>query len=233
MAIKKKSLSIPSIWMTVYGDFITNLTLFFILMFATVVMALQQGLSKEELKTFMDQISGAARAEQRVARREELEKTKGTLATIDGVSAVRLTEKELTITLPEAVLFDAGKAQLKEESKTVLAEVGKTLAANKCGRIVVEGHTCDLQPQQTGAADRQRWELALARSTGVGPYRSNRELSAARALQVVRYLSKAGIVPADQLAARAWGAGQPLVPNDSEEHRKKNRRIEIRAMTQQ
>jgi flagellar motor protein MotB len=50
---------------------------------------------------------------------------------------------------------------------------------------------------------------------------------------VVRYLSKAGIVPADQLAARAWGAGQPLVPNDSEEHRKKNRRIEIRAMTQQ
>jgi chemotaxis protein MotB len=226
MNSKKKKLNIPTIWMTVYGDFITNETLFFMLMFGTILMALQQGLSQEELNELMNKVSPEARQEEK-ARQSTIEKAKNEMASIEGVSGVALSERELDITLPESVLFEAGQARLKETARVTLAQVGKALAQSS-DMIVVEGHTCDLPVQQQPAQGKARWELALDRATGLGPYYSNRELSAARALQVVKFFTKEKILPPERLVASACGSAQPLYPNDSSANRVKNRRIEIR-----
>ncbi len=74
--------------------------------------------------------------------------------------------------------------------------------------IRIEGHTCNL-PINTPR------------------FPSNWELSAARAIAVLRYfIEKKGISP-QRLIAVGYGEYQPLVPNDSEENRRKNRRVEI------
>jgi chemotaxis protein MotB len=129
--------------------------------------------------------------------------------------------------LPEPVLFEVGKAKLKDSAKKILTEVGKTLALTRYD-IVVEGHSCDSIVTQTAPAGKKRWQLALERSTGLGPYYSNRELSGARALQVMQFFIKEKLISPERLSANAYGPTMPLVPNTSEENRIKNRRIEIK-----
>ena len=61
---------------------------------------------------------------------------------------------------------------------------------------------------------------------GAGPYKDNWELSAARAVSVVRYLVAKG-VPPEMLGAAGFSEFRPVVPNDTPENRSQNRRIEI------
>jgi len=60
-----------------------------------------------------------------------------------------------------------------------------------------------------------------------GPFKSNWELSAARAIAVVQYLMSKGIPP-DRLAAAGFGEFQPIDPGDDEEALARNRRIELK-----
>ncbi|HPZ81513.1 MAG TPA: OmpA family protein, partial [Candidatus Atribacteria bacterium] len=56
---------------------------------------------------------------------------------------------------------------------------------------------------------------------------SNWELSAARAIAVLRYLVEEKGLPPERLMAVGYGEYRPLAPNVDEEHRQKNRRVEI------
>jgi chemotaxis protein MotB len=78
--------------------------------------------------------------------------------------------------------------------------------------VVVEGHT------------------DAARMLG-RRYASNRELSLVRAFSVINYLVKRG-VPPSRLTAFGYGEFRPAAPNDTEEGRLKNRRIEMIIMRQ-
>ena len=60
-----------------------------------------------------------------------------------------------------------------------------------------------------------------------GPFKSNWDLSAARAIAVVQYLISKGIPP-DRLAAAGFGEFQPIDPGDDEEGLARNRRIELK-----
>ncbi len=75
--------------------------------------------------------------------------------------------------------------------------------------IRVDGHT-DVRPVQSTARFRSNWEL-----------------SAARAIAVVRYLIDRGIKP-EHLVAAGFGEFQPLDPGDTEEAYARNRRIELK-----
>jgi len=57
-------------------------------------------------------------------------------------------------------------------------------------------------------------------------FHSNWELSAARAISVIKYLHQNGI-PQERLSALGYGEYRPVAPNDTPEHRSLNRRIEI------
>ena len=117
---------------------------------------------------------------------------------------------KLTVNLVDSVLFDSGKAELKQNGLIVLQKVVDILKGIKDRSIRIEGHTDNVQI--VGALTRR--------------YATNWEFSTARAINVARYLQLQGIDPS-LLAAVAYGEYKPAAGNDTDEGRAKNRRIEI------
>lgn len=117
---------------------------------------------------------------------------------------------KLTVNMVDAILFDSGKAEIKSEGLVVLGKVIEILKSVNDKAIRIEGHT-DAMPIMGGLAQR---------------YPTNWELSAARAINVARYLQKEAINPA-LLSAAGFGEFKPVADNATVEGRAKNRRIEI------
>lgn len=114
---------------------------------------------------------------------------------------------KMTVRLAEKVLFPSGSATLNRDGKGTLGKVADAFKDLKDRIVRVEGHTDDV-PIRSAA------------------FPSNWELSAARAIAVVRFLQSAGVDPS-RLAAAGYGEFQPIAPNDTAEGRAQNRRIEI------
>ena len=111
-----------------------------------------------------------------------------------------------------SVLFDLNSAELRASGRALLNEMAGPLKSYLAARdesLMVSGFTDDLQMR--GA---------------LRTYRDNWELSAQRALTVVRGLGDAGL-PMDVLFAAGFGENHPVVPNDNPENRAKNRRVEM------
>ncbi|WP_306537437.1 OmpA family protein [Geobacter sp.] len=117
---------------------------------------------------------------------------------------------KLTVNMVDAILFDSGRAEVKRGGEEVLAKVVDILKGVQDKAIRIEGHTDNVQ--------------IVGNLTKRFP--TNWELSAARAINVTRYLQSQGIDPA-VLVAVANGEFRPVAPNDTDEGRAKNRRIEI------
>jgi chemotaxis protein MotB len=125
----------------------------------------------------------------------------------DGHLVIRRDGAEVVIQLLEKDSFASGNAELEPGSLGALAKVGQ-LVARMSGAITVSGHT-DNVPVRTG-----------------GQYRSNWDLSAARAASVAHELLAAGIEP-HRLMVSGHADTQPRVANDTPEHRAQNRRVDI------
>ena len=117
---------------------------------------------------------------------------------------------KLTVNMVDSILFDSGKAEVKKGGLEILRKVISILKDVNDKSIRIEGHTDNVQISR-----------ALAQR-----YPTNWELSAARAINVARYLQDQGIDPAN-LSAGAYGEWEPVATNDTPEGRAKNRRIEI------
>ncbi len=112
----------------------------------------------------------------------------------------------LTIHLLERLLFESGSAELKPEAIAVLdtlAEILKFLP----NKIRIEGHT-DNRPIKTAR------------------FPSNWHLSVARALNTAYYLMNKGVNP-EKISIAGYSEYRPIAPNDTEENRAKNRRVDI------
>ena len=124
-----------------------------------------------------------------------------------GMLEIEWSETEITVRLKEKSTFNSGEAKLKSSSFEIIDRVAKSL--NKIdGNIIVAGHS-DNVPINTYQ------------------YRSNWELSAARAANVVHHLAKKNRVNENRMQMRAHAETKPLVPNDTWENRARNRRVEI------
>ena len=117
---------------------------------------------------------------------------------------------KLTVNMEAAILFDSGKADVKTDGLEILFKMVETLKSVKDKAIRIEGHTDNVQI--SGALTRQ--------------YPTNWELSAARAINVAKYLQQQGLDPAN-LSAAAFAEFKPVADNGAKEGRAKNRRIEI------
>jgi chemotaxis protein MotB len=121
---------------------------------------------------------------------------------------VEMLEKGLVITFVAEVLFDSGKADLRSDSLAKLEKVSSVIQTVVPDlHIGIEGHT-DNQPIKFSS------------------WKSNWELSSARALSVLHFLLGKGVAP-DKLAAIGYGEFHPVAPNDTKEGMQKNRRVEI------
>jgi chemotaxis protein MotB len=126
---------------------------------------------------------------------------------------IQLTQSggKLRVGLVDKILFDSGEASISKRGEGVLARVGAALAKLPDRQIQVVGHT-----------DNQAINGKLKRQ-----FPTNWELSASRALNVVRFLQQKAQVPAERMVASGHGQYQPIASNDSAGGRARNRRIEI------
>jgi chemotaxis protein MotB len=124
--------------------------------------------------------------------------------------AIKELEGKLTLTMVESILFDSGKAVVKQEGVDALQKVADVLKNTKDQEIVIAGYT-DNMPIKGNLAK---------------VYPTNWELSAARAISVVKILTTDGVDP-KLMSAAGYGEYRPIAENDTPEGRAKNRRMEI------
>ena len=133
----------------------------------------------------------------------ELQSTDGLTGDIE----IMENKNDLIINLSDKLIFDLGKSNIKESFKPTLNKVIKILGKID-NKIRVEGYT-DNTP--------------ISNSN----FESNWELSAARAIEILRYLHQQGNVSLDRLEAAGYGEFHPIMPNDTPQGKIKNRRVAI------
>ncbi len=155
----------------------------------------------------------AAKAAELAAAKKNFDDLSAGLKSEIAAGEIKLTQLQgkLTVNLVDRILFDSGKAEIKDDGRKVLDKVGGVLTSVADKNIRIEGHT-DNKPI-TGDLQSK--------------YPTNWELSTARATAVARYLQDKAKVDPTRLVAAGFGEFHPVAPNDTAESRALNRRIEI------
>jgi len=181
----------PNFWVTPLGDMMTFLMIFFLILWAYT-----QFVQKKETRTMPTPTHI---------------KTLTILKDLEHVAEIKVTKRKVAIELPEAVLFNSGRAGLKPGAIKSLSLVADVLKKTNAP-IVVEGHTDNIPVTR-------------------GKWKNNWQLSAGRAFSVIQYLTdKEGISP-KRLSARGYGPYRQIAPFDTDRNRRKNRRVEINILT--
>ncbi len=202
------------LWLVVLADIMTNLMLFFLILY---VFTVRPDLASNS--EFLEGFDKDNAQQQKEKKAEDVVKkfTEEDLARklaedllkagMKDMAEVQITAKQIKINIAAPVLFSSGKAELGGSSAEVLGPVAAVLNTLP-NDVIVEGHT-DAVPIKSG------------------DYGTNWELSAARANAVVDLLAARYSVPQARMIAAAYGEHRPAAPNDTAEGRAKNRRIEI------
>ncbi|MCL2034980.1 MAG: flagellar motor protein MotB [Oscillospiraceae bacterium] len=222
-------------WLATYGDMVTLLLTFFVLLFAISQIDVQKfnllaaalsnrGASPEEIMEIAEQSS--------IKNLDEisLEDPKAPLdedanplqeafdSIVESIQASGMADKVtallgddfIFIRFIDDMLFEPNSARIRQQDYTLLEMIGRSLklVENDIGMIRIDGHTAAL-PENPDY------------------HVSDRDLSSERANSVLKYLEDSVGIRGDRLSALAFGKHRPIASNDDEEERKKNRRIEI------
>lgn len=212
-------------WMDTYADTITLLLTFFILLYsmsavdtqklneltAALKNSLQGSTKVTDLKN-IDQIKVAIEkdGDKLASKYEDLSKKLNKIIDEKGLKddiKVREEDRGIVLQLGENILFDPGKADLKEDRKKVLDGITSIIKSTD-NDVLVEGHTDDVPMHNKEFAS--NWELSTARAVGVVEYFVDEQK-----LDPIRF------------SAKGYGEFKPLVKNDTPEHRATNRRVDI------
>jgi len=211
-------------WMTTYGDMMTLLLVFFVLLYSFSVMDL------DKFKGFISALQsklgvldgGMTVSEESALSRGstgekfnpanyskvmgEMQQYIETNKLQESIS-MELSKRGLVIRFTGQILFDIGEALIKPRGREILNDISDILK-NVPNDIVVEGHT-------------DNWPINNEN------FPSNWELSTARATNVIKYFIENGAISPAKLSAAGYSKYHPLFPNDTSEHRANNRRIEV------
>ena len=236
LAGRRKPEEEGSSWLTTFGDMITLLFTFFVLVYSfcsfnpgkwetanasikgalavipgtkgdRVVPGGGTGLLPGHLGVVpMFARPGSPGEGRRDALREELAKIKEAMAGEEGIE-IDETPTGYIFRIATPILFEIGKAETKPVAERFLRAIADATHRAR-GTVIISGHTCDLPISNPDFA-------------------SNWDLSARRATEVLRKI-RAHADPATRFVALARGPHDPIVPNDNELCRARNRRVEIR-----
>lgn len=209
-------------WLVSYADFITLLFTFFVMMYA--VSAVNEGqyrtISHAIVATFLHRTpqerlhvilspvpnrSGLASPRPSVVLSKALELLRQKSPSSGEMNVVE-TSRNVRVRIQAGFLFREGHARIRREARPMLAKIARLLAANHRS-IRVEGHTDNLPVH--------------------GRYRNNWALSGARAVNVLSVLLSSAPLDPRLTSSVAFGSSRPLAPNDTRDHRRQNRRVEI------
>jgi chemotaxis protein MotB len=161
----------------------------------------------DSAKKRMDELRKAqAQAEARAAQFRKLVTQFKTL-TDAGKLQVEIRENRMIVRLGDKILFDPGKTDLKPEGKDALTQVTGVLKSLPNRNFQIAGHTDNIPIKSA-------------------KFRSNWDLSTARAVEVLNFMVAAGM-EAKRVSAAGYADQSPVAGNDSPENKAKNRRIEI------
>ncbi|MEH6907097.1 OmpA family protein [Neobacillus drentensis] len=210
-------------WLIPYSDLLTLLLALFIVLFAAgtinngklqqIMISMNSALSGQG--SSMIQKENALATKKIDLKEKETEKLHGLMEQIEDYIEARGLEKVITIkdepkgiklSLKDVILFESGKADLKGDSLVILKDLLDLIKQVK-NPISIEGHTDNVPITNN-------------------EFKSNWELSAARALSVLYFFEDKGI-PSNKLQFSGFGEQNPLYPNDTVEHRQINRRVDI------
>ncbi|WP_193708267.1 flagellar motor protein MotB [Alkalibaculum sporogenes] len=232
--VKKESNSSGSGWITTYSDLMSLLLTFFILLYSmstidTVkfknisesIQAVLMGVGQpavmegqqndqpipiDDEKTISDIIDSTTIKEEILVMYEKVKEyimNEGLEANI----SVTVNRRGVYVDIKDTILFESGSAEIKVSGLAVLKRL-EGLVNDFDNDIVIEGHTDDVPINRI-------------------LYPSNWELSTARAVSVVRYLSEVEQVDPKRLSAVGYSEYRPIAPNDSVGNRAINRRVNI------
>lgn len=244
MAKKEKKIEVKEglpEWMGTYGDMVTLLLCFFVLMFATSTVdagkfsQIAASFVKNHIVIMPEQTNGMLQAmgngimqmpeaqgdsdkEYEQEGQEELEsmaekfKTYFAENNLQNKIEIEQNDRYITLNFKDGVLFESGSADLKPEALSILSQVANELLKYPDNNIKIEGHT-DNRPIHTAK------------------YPNNWYLSAARAISVATYFTDEKQFPPDRISTEGYGEYKPKVPNDTPENRAINRRVEIKVIS--
>ena len=208
-----------ALWAITYGDLMSYLMIFFLILFSFGIS--RPGAETSKDRRFQETLvgiqkifggKGSSAAFERAVKREKEESMVHQLKDamdrqdLSQYAKIETWDKKIRLVLVEGVLFDSGRADLRPGSLHILTTVTEQLRTVP-NLIVIEGHT-DNVPIRGGR------------------YSSNWELSMARAYSVLRFLETHG-VPSGRLSGSGYGEHHPEGDNRTPAGRAKNRRIEI------
>ena len=220
-------------WLATFGDLMSLLLCFFVLLLSMSTMdakKVQEAIGS--LAGAMSVLEGGSQTSVSKNRNQiatPMEKTQETAQTVNKLSQALQEFKQFTaggkgpaitmeegeegffIRLPADITFKPGSAEItNHDSLLFLKRISLIIKGYlpKNIEIQVKGYTDSIPPPATS------------------PYNDNWELSAARALSVLKILIKDGVSP-KRLSAAAYGEYHPIASNDTAAGRKKNRRVEI------
>ncbi|NDY42033.1 OmpA family protein [Dissulfurirhabdus thermomarina] len=210
-------------WMVTFGDLMSLLLCFFVLllsfstmdpaMFKEVSGSLKEafGVQREEyhpdLPKGLDIVSREFAATFNVDVLLEKIRSAIMLELIKGEIDIEALDDRVILRLDNEITFPPGRATLKPAARAYLDKI-RRIIEEVPGEVLVAGHTDDVPLRG-------------------GRYPSNWSLSAARASSVVEYLLAKGTIAPNRMAATGYGPSRPRYPNDTPEHRAANRRVEI------
>lgn len=198
-------------WVVMYGDMMSTLLIFFILLYS--MSSVNKARFTEALESVQNAISGKADPSSREKDVPHLSQVFQEISALvkkeDLTTSLQIGKSAngIVISVGDQVLFGPGNAELTQDAKVILSKIAKVLASVDYP-MEVSGHTDNI-PVKSKVFD------------------SNWELSTARACSVVKYLIDFANIDPKRLVAKGYSAYKPLVPNISKANRAKNRRIEI------
>jgi chemotaxis protein MotB len=208
-----------ALWAITYGDMMSYLMIFFLLMFSFAVG--KSGGNSTKDRQFQESLvniqkvfggKGSSASFERAVTREKEESMVTQLKeamdkqNLSQFAKVESWDKKIRLVLADGVLFGSGQAELKPGSKSILEAVAQQVRTLP-NPVVIEGHT-DNVPVRGGR------------------FGSNWELSMARAYSVLRFFEEHGVA-SERLSGIGYGQVRPVGDNSKPEGRAKNRRIEI------
>jgi chemotaxis protein MotB len=210
-------------WLISYADFVTLLFAFFTTMYAIstvdakklqeMVESMQAAFDANKLPTPRKESATPAKPKQPSPDQQALEALKVRLSErlklqiAGGQVGLEVDPRGLVVTIREAGTFGVGSAELSDAARSVLGEVADALA-DVDHPVRIEGHTDDV-PIRTAK------------------YKSNWELSTARATNVVSFFVEDRGLPPSRFSAAGYGEFRPRATNSSGGNRAANRRVDI------
>lgn len=218
-------------WMTTFGDLMSLLLCFFVLLlsfsemdrqkYKVVAGSMEKAFGMQRKKNVSEsprhgleiiakdfnQEAIATRVKEFVGQEleENFDELYGKIA--DDIE-IEAGNDQVIIRLMGESTFDSGKARIKTELKPMILRIGQILANEATGDIIIAGHTDNVPVRG-------------------GPFQSNLKLSIARAATVAQFLLDQNTIDPKRVSTMGFGEYRPIADNVSDKGRRKNRRVEI------